>query len=213
MNTANFWLQHLIERYPELDSCKEPILEAFELLKGCVEAGGSILVCGNGGSAADSAHIVGELLKGFRLARKISDEDTSRLIEIAGDKGREIAGKLQGAISAIDLTSNTALMTAVANDTDPSMIFAQQLMAYSGKSNVLIGISPIGEAENIINAFYVAQMHGIRTISLTGSPESRIAKLGDVAINVPRQEVFLAQEFHLPVYHTLCLMLEAEFFA
>ena len=210
--TAYSWLQELLDRYPVLTVCKKAIEEAYHLIYNAIDAGGIILLCGNGGSCADCSHIAGELLKGFILPREISGELHQQLVKTSGERGEHIARKLQMGIPAIDLCAHTSLLTAVSNDTDPNMIFAQQLMAFSNPANVLVGISPIGKAENVLNAFHLARALGIKTIGMTGLPGNELAQLSDVAIIVPQEKVHLAQELHLPVYHTLCLMLEAELF-
>lgn len=210
MKTKDIYLNELFQYYPQLTTCRKSIEDSYALMKKTFLSDGTILICGNGGSCADSDHIVGELIKGFALSRKIPSYIREALVEIAGKKGETIAERLQKAIPVINLCSNISLLTAVANDTDPNMIFAQQLMAYSNQKNLLIGISPIGKAENIINAFYVARALGIKTIALTGRPGNELAQISDVALVVQENEVYRIQELHLPIYHTLCLMLEAE---
>lgn len=192
----------LYERYPELMECKEEINEALELLTSTYRKGGKVLVCGNGGSAADSEHIVGELMKGFLLKRPVSDE---RIPE-------RLRSGLQGALPAISLPSQSAILSAFINDVVPEMMYAQLVYGYAKEDDLVIGLSTSGNSKNVVNAIEIAKCLGAKTLSMTGSRESRLSELSDVTIRVPATETYKIQEFHLPVYHYLCAEVERRFF-
>lgn len=202
-------LSAFLERYPVLRPCETELRAAFELLAGTYRAGNKLLVCGNGGSAADSEHMVGELMKGFQKRRPLSAEDAAKL-EAAG--GKEIASRLEGALPAIALPSQMSLLTATANDTDFEVSFAQQVYGLGRPGDALIAISTSGRSKNVGNAVIVAKAFGIKSIALTGRGGGDLAPLADVAIKVPSDNVAEIQELHLPVYHWLSTELEAEFF-
>ena len=206
------YLEELTERYPVLEAVKEDILGAYEILRQCYENGGKVLIAGNGGSCADSEHIVGELMKGFVKRRPVSDEFAGTLKEADPERGAALAASLQGGLAAISLTGHPGLSTAYLNDVDGAMIYAQQLYGYGKKGDVFIGISTSGNAENVMYAVAVAKAAGIRTIGLTGKDGGKLAAACDQAIVVPARETYKIQELHLPVYHTLCLMLEEHFY-
>lgn len=174
--------------------------------------GASSCFAGNGGSAADCEHISGELLKGFRLKRAIPAADADTLARLYGDTGKKLATMLQRGLSAIPLCSMTSLSTAVANDTDAEMVYAQQVYAAGRPGDVLLGISTSGNAANVCSAARVAKAFGMRAVGLTGADGGALHTLCDVSIRVPAREVYRIQEYHLPVYHCLCAMLELEFF-
>lgn len=197
----------IFQRYPELTECKADMYAAFEILKECVKNGDKILLCGNGGSAADCDHIAGELLKGFLKKRPLSAEEKAAWTEESW-----IADLLQKGICAINLTGISATMTAVCNDTDPQLIYAQLVQAMGRPGDVLIGLSTSGGAKNVRYGAMTAKKLGMKVISLTGKKESPLSALADAAIRVPVQETYMVQELHLPVYHWLCAMLEDEFF-
>ena len=201
----------LLERYPVLRSCERELIAAFDLLAGAYRNGNKLLVCGNGGSAADSEHIVGELMKGFLKRRPISAEHASQL-EAAGPAGKEIGRRLQGTLAAISLPSQMSLLTATANDGDFDMVFAQQVYGLGRAGDVLLAISTSGTSKNISNAVIVAKAFGVKSIALTGRSGGDLAPLADVAIKVPSGNVAEIQELHLPVYHWLSTELEAAFF-
>lgn len=205
-------LEFLILRYPQLEPLTEEIQRAAETLVKCYEHGKKVLVCGNGGSCSDSDHIVGELMKGFENLRPVSDLMKSDLTEIAGERGAYLAGKLQQALPAISLTAHSALITAVANDTDASLIFAQQVMGYGNEGDVIIGISSSGNSQNVIDALITAKAKGMTVIGLTGETGGMMKEFCDILINVPGRRTAFVQELHLPVYHTLCMMVENHFF-
>jgi D-sedoheptulose 7-phosphate isomerase len=208
----NSALENMIDKYPELDVCKENIIDAFRLLKDCYRSGGKVLLCGNGGSAADCEHIVGELMKGFMSKRPIKSEMRDKLTQYGELEGEYLSKHLQGALPAISLVSHSALMTAYANDVAADMVFAQQVYGYGKQEDVLIGISTSGHSNNVIRAIQVAKAMGIRTIGLTGRTGGRMNDLCDVTICVPWESTPDIQERHLPIYHTLCIMIEEEFF-
>ena len=204
--------QELFVRFPQLVCCRASFDEAFRTLLDCYRKGGKLLVAGNGGSAADSEHIVGELMKSFLFHRKISDEIESNLVEYFGEGGAQLAGKLEGALPAIPMASMPALTSAFANDVDAAVSFAQMLFGYGCAGDVFLGISTSGNSKNIVYALMVAKAKGIRTILLTGGTGGQGISLADYTICVPETETFKIQELHLPVYHALCAMLEAELF-
>lgn len=206
------YLEELTGRYPVLNAVKEDILAAYETVKECYEGGGKLLIAGNGGSCADSEHIVGELMKGFVKRRPVSPEFARALKDADPERGEALAMGLQGALPAIALTGHTALSTAFFNDVDGEMTYAQQLYGYGRKGDVLLGISTSGNAKNIMYAVAVAKAAGIKTVGLTGKDGGALARACDTAIVVPEQETFKIQELHLPVYHVLCLMLEEHFY-
>ena len=205
-------LQRLFERYPILKGCESELTSALAILTTAYETGNKLLVCGNGGSAADSEHIVAELMKGFQKPRRISDSDASRLAESAGALGTVIAGKLQAALPAISLVSHVALISAVANDTAAEMAFAQQVYGLGKPGDVLLGITTSGNSSNVINAVAVAKTFGLKTIILTGRTGGKVAPMADTTIRVPADAVADIQELHLPVYHWLCIEVEEKFF-
>ena len=203
----------LVSRYPSLSLLREPIVQAVETLDHSVRNGGKILICGNGGSASDSDHIVGELVKSFTLPRLISAEHRA-LLEKSGVADWEAIGhRLQQGIPAIGLTVHSALSTAVANDISAEMIFAQQTYVYGRPGDILIGLSTSGNSKNVVTALKVGRAFGLKTIGLTGSKPSQMDALCDVILKAPAEETFKIQEFHLPIYHTLCIMIEREQFS
>lgn len=205
-------LDLLIERYPALVICKQDLMNAFFVLEECYEKDGKLLVAGNGGSAADSEHIAGELMKRFKIQRTVSEEYASKLIEIDPDRGASLAKNLERSLMAIPLVAHEALTTAYINDVDGLGVFAQQLMGFGRKGDVFLGISTSGNSKNIMNATVVARASGIKVIGLTGADGGELAGVSDVVIKVPAIETYMIQELHLPVYHCLCLMLEDRFF-
>ena len=195
-------MENLLKRYPELSSCKEAIENARELIISTYKNGGKVLVCGNGGSAADSEHIVGELMKGFLSKRTVTDE---RLPE-------HLRQKLQGALPAISLPSQTAVLSAFINDCDPEMLYAQLVYGYARDNDLVIGLSTSGNSKNIVNALEVAKCVDAKTLAMTGEKESKLSAFCDVTIKVPETETYKIQELHLPVYHYLCAAVEKEIF-
>ena len=209
---VKFQLDLLIERYPKLSVCKDDIVAAYELMKNCYENGGKLLVAGNGGSAADAEHIVGELMKGFKKPRKLPQEYAERLISVNSELGKVIADNLQGALPAIALDGHPGLTTAYMNDCEPLLCFAQQVNGYGNAGDVFLGISTSGNSKNVLYAAVTAKAKGMKVIGLTGQKDSKLSAIADVCIKVPETETYMIQELHLPVYHCLCLMLEENFF-
>ena len=205
-------LTNLTNRHPLLNSCITEIEKAFDILCGCYKNKHKLLVCGNGGSAADSEHIVGELMKSFSHQRILPESIQNKLKAISTDKGSYLASKLQPALMSISLACHTSLVTAFSNDVDPNLIFAQQVIGYGTKDDVLLGISTSGNAENVINAMITANAIGLKTIGLTGKSGGRLKDFCDVVIHVDGNNTPEIQELHLPVYHALCAMLEIKFF-
>ena len=205
-------IEMLVNRYPLLNSIKDEIVKAYFLLAESYENGGKLLIAGNGGSAADAEHIVGELMKGFKLPRKPSKEVADKLIRENKELGIVLAENLQGALPAIALDGHSALSTAYMNDCEPLLCFAQQVNGYGKAGDVFLGISTSGNSKNVLYAATIAHAKGMKVIGLTGAKDSKLAQMSDVCIKVPQTETYMIQEFHLPVYHCLCLMLEDEFF-
>ena len=204
-------LNELLNRYPALSEQEGNIIAAFEILKNAYANGNKLLTCGNGGSAADSEHIVGELMKRFKKPREIESAVAKKLAAF-GATGEKLAGDLEGALPAISLTSHIALSTAFANDKEPSAVFAQQVYGLGVCGDVLICISTSGNSENCYLAAITAKSKGIKVISLTGKTEGRLSSVSDVTIFAPETETYKVQERPLPIYHALCAMLEEEFF-
>lgn len=202
----------LLTRYPALKACKSDIDRAYTLLVDCYRKGGKLLLAGNGGSASDSEHIVGELMKSFLFNRKINPNFENYIKELFGEDGTVLAGKLEGALPAIALPSMPALISAFANDVDAAISLAQMVYGYGNAGDVFWGISTSGNSKNILYALMVAKAKGLVTIGLTGESGGKMKSLCNVAICVPEEETFKIQEYHLPIYHTLCSMLEAELF-
>lgn len=197
--------KELLKRYPQLKVCKQDIEKAYNLLRATFNRGGKLLLCGNGGSAADADHISGELLKGFGHKRPLSQKWREKL-------GEELADNLQGALPAIPLPIFSALGSAYANDCNPEYVFAQLVWGLGTTSDVLLAISTSGNSKNVLRAVEVAKAKGIRTLALTGESGGKLRDLVDVCICAPETEVYKIQELHLPIYHALCFMLEDTFF-
>ncbi len=198
--------------YPDLAECAPAVQRAFEILRDAYRAGGKLLVCGNGGSAADSEHIVGELMKGYFTKRPVPPAIRQRLEAVFPEDAAYLAGHLQGALPAISLVSQTSLITAFANDVAADLIFAQQVYGYGAPGDVLLGISTSGNSPNVIYALKVARALGLRTIGLTGRSGGQMKDLCDVAICAPADLTPEIQQRHMVIYHALCAMLEEEFF-
>ncbi len=195
-------MNELIKRYPSLVECRDDIEKALKLIIETYKNKGKVLVCGNGGSAADCEHIVGELMKGFKMMREVSDERIPA----------NIRKYLQGALPAISLPSQVAVLSAYINDVEPEMIYAQLVYGYAKENDLVIGLSTSGNSKNIVNAIEVAKCMGVKTLSFTGHKESGLSELSDVTIRIPEEETYKVQELHLPVYHYLCAGTEKHFF-
>lgn len=205
-------LNDLLIRYPQLSVCKKDIYLSFDLLLSSYKSNGKLLICGNGGSAADAEHIVGELMKGFKNQRKLDSQYQKKLKEVDDVIGYQLANQLQGALPAIALDGHYALTTAYMNDCNPLLCFAQQVNGYGKNGDILLGISTSGNSKNVIYAAVTAKAKGMKVIGLTGEKNSRLSELSDVCIQVPETETYKIQELHLPIYHCICLMLEEFFF-
>ena len=201
-------LDTLLANYPQLADCRDDIRNACELMCNCYRQGGLIMACGNGGSAADAEHITGELMKSFKYQRPISNGQRAALETAFPDEGAYLADNLQRGIPCISLVSQVSLLTAFANDVAADMAFAQQVFVYGCPGDVLIGLSTSGNSKNVINACATAKAFGIKTIGMTGEHGGKLREICDVAICVPANETYRVQEYHLPVYHALCAMLE-----
>ena len=201
----------LFVRYPALDGCRADVMKAFELILATYRAGGKVLVCGNGGSASDAEHIVGELLKKFKKHRDIP-ADVKAKLEATGPDGAALAAKLEGSLAAVTLLSQSGILTAFANDVGWDEAYAQQLLGLGRAGDTLIAISTSGNSRNCVYAALVAKTLGVSVVSLTGAGGGRLAGLADAAIRAPETETYKIQEYHLPVYHALCAMLEEELF-
>jgi len=205
-------LEELIERHPPLSACASEIEAAFRALSECYASGGKLMVCGNGGSAADADHIVGELMKGYLKARPLPEDLRVRLRAADSALGPALAECLQGALPAVNLTAGSALLSAFGNDVRSELAYAQAALGHAKKGDVLLGISTSGNAANVRSALVVGRAVGMTTIGLTGRGGGKMAGLCDVLIAVPAARTFEIQELHLPVYHCLCAMVEERFF-
>lgn len=208
-------IQHidmLIERYTCLSICKDDIISAYNIMEEAYLSGRKLLVAGNGGSASDSEHIVGELMKEFKLKRKIYSAQSDRLKMIDEEMGKVLAEHLQGSLPAISLVGEPSLTTAFMNDSVPVLVFAQQVNGLGVSGDVFLGISTSGNSQNVLYAAVTAKSKGMKIIGLTGARENKLMRYADVCIRVPETETYKIQELHLPVYHCLCLMLEDRFF-
>lgn len=202
----------LTERYPALMAVRDSIEAAYLALEACYAGGGKLLVAGNGGSAADAEHIVGELMKAFILPRKLDEEYRTRLTAVNEELGSVLAANLQGAVPAIALDGHMSLTTAYMNDCEPLLCFAQQVNGYGREGDVLLGISTSGNSKNVLYAATVAKAKGMKVIGLTGEKNSKLSAMADICIQAPAVETYMIQELHLPIYHCLCLMIEERFF-
>ena len=201
----------LYAAYPSLRGCEKEIAAAYDLLLAAAKKRALIMVCGNGGSAADCEHITGELMKGFNLRRPLSADEKARFAGIEGGDG--IARKLQGAIRCVSLVSQVGVISAFANDIDPSLVYAQQVWGYAASpDDVLIALSTSGNSANVVNAAKTAKASGVGTLAITGEAESLLSALCDVAVRLPAHTPFAVQELTLPLYHALCAALEAALF-
>ena len=205
-------IAELVERYPALEICRESLTAAVEKICATFKSGGKLMTCGNGGSAADAQHIVGELMKGFILPREIEGDFVRRAEKFFPEDVNYFKANLQGALPAISLVGETALNTAFANDKAPDLIFAQQVFGLGRRGDTLLAISTSGNSANVVYAVEVAKILGVTTISLTGRHGGKLRHISDVTICAPSDETFKIQEFHLPIYHALCIAAENEFF-
>lgn len=212
MKKTDEHLALLMERYPVLAPLKGDIYTAYTMLRDCYEAGGKLLLAGNGGSCADAEHIVGELMKGFKLPRKLRPEMCEQLTEADPERGPVLAACLQQGLPAIALSSHQALNTAFMNDVDGNLMFAQQLGVLGCPGDVFLAISTSGNSKNVYDACVMAKAKGMKIIALSGKTGGRLKNMADLSLIMPSDETYMIQELHLPVYHCLCLMLEEHFF-
>lgn len=201
-------ITELTNRYECLSSCTEQIRQSINMLVDCFKKGGKLMICGNGGSAADSSHIVGELVKGFLSKRRVTNETISHLQDLNSNLDEEFFKNLQYGLPAIDLCQSSALISAFANDVNPDFVYAQEVFALGKENDVLMGISTSGNAVNVNNAAKIAKGMGISVIGLTGTNYSKLSNNSDICIKVPETETFKVQELHLPIYHCLCAAVE-----
>jgi len=209
--TTQLIIDKLFIRYPALSNL--PINESIKEIVDSYNRKNKLLICGNGGSAADSLHIVGELMKGFLLPRKLDEKKQSEIKEQFPDSAEYLINNLQRTLPAISLVSETALLTAYANDQAPDLSFAQQVLGHGKKGDVLIAISTSGNSKNVIYAAQIAKVQGMKIISLTGKSGGKLKEVSDILINVPSDETYIIQEYHLPIYHAICAAVENEFFS
>lgn len=205
-------IELLIERYPKLNCVRQDIINSYYIMEECYKNGGKVLIAGNGGSAADSEHMAGELMKRFKTPRPVKPEFAEKLKAIDAKRGAELAKNLECSLMAIPLVAHEALTTAYMNDVDSLGVFAQQLFGYGKKGDVFLGISTSGNSQNVLYATVAARALGIKVIGLTGVNGGELAEVADVAVKVPETETYMIQELHLPIYHCWCLMLEGRFF-
>lgn len=211
MNNMDYVTQ-LIWRYPVLKANEKEIRQLCDAVISCYKKGGKLLVCGNGGSCADAEHIVGELMKGFLKKRELSEKKLSQMLTAVPELATLSIDKLQQGLPAIALNSGVALTTAFANDCDPDLIYAQQVLGLGKKGDVFLGISTSGNAKNVFAAAAVAKSLGITTIALTGKTGGKLKEVCDISVVVAEDETYMIQELHLPVYHALCATVEEYFF-
>lgn len=203
-------VEQLLSNYPHLESVKEKIEQAYELMSHCYEAKRKILLCGNGGSAADCEHIAGELLKNFCLSRKIPQEEREKFQQYGADD--TMIENIMGGLPAISLVSHASFLTAFCNDHGMDNIFAQQVYVLGNHGDVLWAISTSGNSSNVINAAIAAKVKGIKIVAMTGADGGKLKEYADVLINVPADSTARIQEMHIPIYHTICKILEGKFF-
>lgn len=212
MVEKNLHIEHLLKRYSQLTGLKDEIVKTAKAIISTYKNGGKLLVCGNGGSSSDADHIVGELMKSFEIKRPVNPELKANLQKLSGKHGNYLADSLQQGLPAISLSAPTALTTAIINDIDADLIFAQQVAGYGIQGDILMGISTSGNSQNVVDALIVAKAKGLVTIGLTGETGGEMNEFCDILINVPERRTANIQELHLPVYHTICRMVEDYFF-
>lgn len=202
----------LIFRYPALREVKQAIIDAYLVMEECYEHDGKLLIAGNGGSAADSEHIAGELMKRFKIPRPVTSEFAEKLKVIDPVQGEKLSKNLERGLMAIPLVAHEALSTAYINDVDGLGVFAQQLFGFGRPGDVFLGISTSGNSKNVMFATVVARALGVKVVGLTGAKGGELSTVADICVKVPSDETYMIQELHLPIYHCWCLMLEDKFF-
>lgn len=205
-------IELLVSRYPALGTVQEDIIKAYFVMEACYENDGKLLIAGNGGSAADSEHMAGELMKRFIMPRPVPFLFAEKLIQIDPILGENLAKNLERSLMAIPLVAHEALSTAYINDVDGLGVFAQQLYGFGRPGDVFLGISTSGNSRNVLAATVVARALGIKVIGLTGEKGGKLEATADVCVKAPSNETYMVQEYHLPIYHCWCLMLEDHFF-
>jgi D-sedoheptulose 7-phosphate isomerase len=206
-------LDQLCERFPQFKEIKDSIGEAATIIIKCFSDGGKLLICGNGGSSSDADHLAGELMKSFESPRYLDVSLKKRLIEISGSRGKFLAEKLEHGLPAISLSVHTALTTAIANDQDPNLVFAQQVIGYGMEKDVLVALSTSGNSNNVIDACITARALNLNIIGITGKTGGKMKQYCDVTVNVPEKRTAYVQELHLPILHTLCNIVENHFYS
>lgn len=214
MSFENYDVEELVGRYPALRSCSDAILSAYKIISDAYASGHKMLIAGNGGSCADSEHIVGELMKGFKKHRRLDKGLIERLRKLDPIRGAELGEKIQAGLPTIALDGHQGLNSAFTNDVENGglLTYAQQVSGYGVEGDVFLGISTSGNSKNVMYAAVMAKAKGMKVVILTGKDGGQLAKIADVAIIAPANETFVIQEYHLPIYHCLCLMLENRFF-
>lgn len=205
-------MKELFQRYPALVSCEESLNAALSAMEKTYRNGGTILLCGNGGSCADCDHIVGELMKGFLSLRPVDDATKRALTERCTEDGAKMAERLQRGIPAISLAAHAGVMTAFSNDVDPDLVYAQLVYAFARPHDLVMGISTSGNSKNVVAALKMAAAMGLSTVGLTGGKDCAMDSICDVTVKAPETETFKVQEYHLPIYHYLCAALEETLF-
>ena len=208
----NSFQDFLSARYPVLTGLKGAIEEASGAIIDCYLNGGKILVCGNGGSSSDADHMVGELMKRFELERPLQEDIKKKLTGVAGQRSKYLTRNLESGLPAISLSAHTALTSAIANDMGASLVFAQQVIVYGTGNDLLLAISSSGNSQNVVDACITARAIGLKVIGVTGIKGGKMKQFCDILINVPEKRTALVQELHLPVLHTLCLIVENYFY-
>ncbi|MCL4415187.1 MAG: SIS domain-containing protein [Actinobacteria bacterium] len=206
------YLSNLIQKYPEIEECAADINLAIELMRSSINSKGKVLTCGNGGSASDAEHIVGELMKGFMHPRNLESKEIESIMQLYHETGSEIVKNLQKPIPAISLTSNMSFITAYSNDVNPEYIFAQQVYGLGNKGDVLLCLSTSGNSKNVINAAMVAKVKGVNIIGFTGKNGGILKEYADVPIKAPSLITPEIQEYHIAIYHTICAQIEEDIF-
>ena len=212
MMTKDKSFDQLCERYPALADLANTVAEVAAMIIECYTRGGKLLICGNGGSSADADHFAAELMKSFESERPLDESFKKRFHEISGTRGRYLGEKLEHSLPAISLPSNTALATAISNDTDPSLIYAQQVIGYGNEGDVLIAISTSGKSQNIVVAFITAKALNLNVIGISGKTGGKMKHYCDLLVNVPETRTAWVQELHLPVLHAICRIVENHFY-
>jgi D-sedoheptulose 7-phosphate isomerase len=203
----------LCDRYPSLLPLRSTIFDAAGMIIECYSGGGKLLICGNGGSSTDADHFAAELMKSFESQRPLDESLKKRLYEISATRGRFLGNMLEHSLPAISLPSNTALATAVSNDIDPSLIYAQQVIGYGEEGDILIGISTSGNSRNVVDACITAKALNLNVMGISGKTGGKMKQYCDLLVNVPETRTAWVQELHLPVLHAICLIVENHFYS